>query len=148
MVNRDNMMQDLIYGDVLSTPGYDVEFAVGTTYSLDMKALLIVPYSLGMFGDLSENVKASPLFLLESIRRSSDKFALFCHRGGIHMPKETSSYFPLLENCIFEVKTDPMANFHPKMWLIREHLREDKERKQQSRCSSLADGCYRHEKIP
>ena len=65
MVNRDNMMQDLIYGDVLSTPGYDVEFAVGTTYSLDMKALLIVPYSLGMFGDLSENVKASPLFLLE-----------------------------------------------------------------------------------
>ena len=47
MVNRDNMMQDLIYGDVLSTPGYDVEFAVGTTYSLDMKALLIVPYSLG-----------------------------------------------------------------------------------------------------
>lgn len=127
MAIKDNMMQDLIYGDMLTTPGYDVEFAMGTTYSLDMKALLIVPYSLGMFGDLSDNVKASPLFLLESIRRSSDKFVLFCHRGGIHMPKETASYFPLLENSIFEVKTEPTANFHPKMWLIREHLREDKE---------------------
>ena len=94
MVNRDNMMQDLIYGDVLSTPGYDVEFAVGTTYSLDMKALLIVPYSLGMFGDLSENVKASPLFLLESIRRSSDKFALFCHRGGIPHAEGNIKLFP------------------------------------------------------
>ena len=130
MAIKDNMMQDLIYGDMLTTPGYDVEFAMGTTYSLDMKALLIVPYSLGMFGDLSDNVKASPLFLLESIRRSSDKFVLFCHRGGIHMPKETASYSPLLENSIFEVKTEPTANFHPKMWLIREHLREDKEQKQ------------------
>ena len=104
MANRDDIMQDLVYGDMLTTSGYDVEFAVGTTYSMDMKALLIVPYSLGMFGDLGSNVKSSPVFLLESIRRSSNKFALFCHRGGIHMPHETQSYYPLVENSIFEVQ--------------------------------------------
>ena len=130
MANRDDMMQDLVYGDMLTTPGYDVEFAVGTTYSMDMKALLIVPYSLGMFGDLGSNVKSSPMFLLESIRRSSNKFALFCHRGGIHMPQETQSYYPLVENSIFEFKEKPMSNFHPKLWVIREHNRENKEQRQ------------------
>ena len=29
MANRDDMMQDLVYGDMLTTSGYDVEFAVG-----------------------------------------------------------------------------------------------------------------------
>ena len=130
MANRDDMMQDLVYGDMLTTSGYDVEFAVGTTYSMDMKALLIVPYSLGMFGDLGSNVKSSPVFLLESIRRSSNKFALFCHRGGIHMPHETQSYYPLVENSIFEVQDKPLSNFHPKLWVIREHNRENEEQRQ------------------
>lgn len=130
MANRDDMLQDLVYGDMLTTPGYDVEFAVGMTYSLDLKALLIVPYSLGMFGDLGTTVKSSPVFLLESIRRCSDKFALFCHRGGIHIPKDTQSFYPLVENCIFEVQDKPLSNFHPKMWLIREHKRENHKLRQ------------------
>lgn len=132
MANRDDIMQDLVFGDILTTPGYDVEFAVGTTYSMDMKALLIVPYSLGMFGDLGAAVKSSPLFLLESIRRSCNKFALFCQRGGIHVPLEAQSYYPLVENSIFEVQNEknPTSNFHPKMWIIREHNREDNEQRQ------------------
>lgn len=132
MANRDDIMQDLVFGDILTTPGYDVEFAVGTTYSMDMKALLIVPYSLGMFGDLGAAVKSSPLFLLEGIRRSCNKFALFCQRGGIHVPLEEQSYYPLVENSIFEVQNEknPTSNFHPKMWIIREHNREDNEQRQ------------------
>ena len=28
-------MNDLIYNEIVATPGYELEFAVGTTYSLD-----------------------------------------------------------------------------------------------------------------
>ena len=132
MAAKGQMLSDLLYGDLLASPGYDVDFAVGTTYSLDLKAMLIVPYSLGAFGDLSNGIKSSPLFLLESIRRSSDKFALFCHRGGIHSPKELQSFYSLLEDSIFEVvnKESPLSNFHPKMWLIKEVNHENKNDKQ------------------
>jgi len=132
MAAKGQMLSDHLYGDLLASPGYDVEFAVGTTYSLDLKALLIVPYSLGAFGDLSSSIKKSPLFLLESIRRSSKNFALFCHRGGIHAPKELQSFYSLLEESIFEVvnKESPLSNFHPKMWLIKEINHENKDDKQ------------------
>ena len=132
MATKGQMMNDLLYGDLLASPGYDVEFAVGTTYSLDLKALLIVPYSLGAFGDLSNGIKNTPLFLLESIRRSSDKFVLFCHRGGIHVPKELQSFYSLLEDSVFEVidKNSPLSNFHPKLWLLKEVNHEDKNDQQ------------------
>lgn len=129
MTNTYDMLKDLCYGDLLATPGYDVDYAVGTTYSLDLKSMLIVPYSLGMFGDLSGQVRQSPMFLLESIRRSSLHFVIFCQRGGIHVPPEAQSYYPLLEDSIIEMqdKSSPMSNFHPKLWLIREYNRQDKD---------------------
>lgn len=132
MAANRQIMNDLLYGDLLASPGYDVEFAVGTTYSLDLKALLIVPYSLGAFGELSNGIKSTPIFLLESIRRSSDKFVLFCHRGGIHVPKELQSFYSLLEDSIFEVinKNSPLSNFHPKMWLLKEVNHENKNDQQ------------------
>lgn len=129
MANTYDMLKDLCYGDLLATPGYDVDFAVGTTYSLDLKSMLIVPYSLGMFGDLSGQVRQSPMFLLESIRRSSKHFVIFCQRGGIHVPPESQSYYPLLENSIIEMqnRNSPTSNFHPKLWLIREYNRQDRD---------------------
>ena len=129
MANTYDMLKDLCYGDLLATPGYDVDFAVGTTYSLDLKSMLIVPYSLGMFGDLSGQVRQSPMFLLESIRRSSKHFVIFCQRGGIHVPPESQSYYPLLEDSIVEMqdKSSPMSNFHPKLWLIREYNRQNRD---------------------
>lgn len=124
---KEDILRDLNYGDMLCTPGWDVEFAVGTTYSLDLRSLLIVPYSLGMFGDLSGQVKQSSLFILESIRRSTEHFVVFCQRGGIHMPKETQAYYPLLEDAIVEVqdRKNHLSSFHPKLWVIRERNSED-----------------------
>ena len=132
MANNQEILRDHVYSDILCTPGYDVDFAVVATYSMSMKALLVVPYALGMFGDLGESTRNSALFTLESIRRSADRFAIFCQRGGIQVPKETQSYAPLLEDCIFEVqdKENKLSNFHPKFWIVREVNREDKTKKQ------------------
>ena len=38
-------MNDLVYNEIVATPGYELEFAVGTTYSLDAEAFLAIALS-------------------------------------------------------------------------------------------------------
>ena len=120
------LLKDLIYGEQLVSDGCKVEFAVGLTYSLNLEAMLTVPLAFGDLGELDSSVKQSPAFLLEGIRRSSDKIALFCNKGGIHVPNETRTIYSLLETSIFEVQNgkDVLSNFHPKLWLVKETDRE------------------------
>ena len=110
----------LDYGNLLQPEiGYDVEFAVALTYSLDLEALLGVPISLGLLESMDSNLKDVPMFLLEGIRKSSDKIAIFCNPGGIKLPQKIQSVYSLLENSVFEVKANEISNFHPKMWFIK-----------------------------
>lgn len=110
----------LDYGNLLQPDiGYEVEFAVALTYSLDLEALLGVPMSLGLLENMDSNLKDVPMFLLEGIRKSSDKIAIFCNPGGIKLPQKIESVYSLLENSVFEVKANEISNFHPKMWFIK-----------------------------
>lgn len=120
------LLKDLIYGEQLVSDGCKVEFAVGLTYSLNLEAMLTVPLAFGDLGELDSSVKQSPAFLLEGIRRSSDKIALFCNKGGIHVSDETRTIYSLMESCIFEVQNgkEILSNFHPKLWLVKEIDRE------------------------
>lgn len=123
------LMKDLIYGEQLVSDGCKVDFAVGMTYSLNIEAMLTVPLAFGDLGELDSSVKQSPAFLLEGIRRSSDKIALFCNKGGIHVPNETRTIYTLLESSIFEVHdgNNIFSNFHPKLWLVKETDKEGNE---------------------
>lgn len=111
----------LDYGDLLMPEiGYDVDFAVAFTYSLDLEALLGVPVSLGLLDDdMDTGLIDNPFFLLEAIRKSSDKIAIFCNSGSIALPRNIRSVFALLENSVFEVNLSGMNSFHPKMWFIK-----------------------------
>lgn len=110
----------LDYGNLLQPEiGYEVEFAVSLTYSLDLEALLGVPISLGLLESMDSNLKNVPMFLLEGIRKSSNKIAIFCNPGGIKLPQNIQSVYSLLENSVFEVKANEISNFHPKMWFIK-----------------------------
>jgi len=110
----------LNYGELLMPElGYTLDFAVGLTYSLDLEALLGVPVSLGMFDEIDSSHIDNPFFLLEAIRKSSDKIAIFCNVGAIKMPQRIEPVFALLEQSVFEVRLKRGANFHPKLWLIR-----------------------------
>lgn len=110
----------LDYGNLLQPEiGYEVEFAVALTYSLDLEALLGVPMSLGLLENMDSNLKDIPMFLLEGIRKSSDKIAIFCNPGGIKLPQKIQSVYSLLENSVSEVKANEISNFHPKMWFIK-----------------------------
>ena len=110
----------LSYSELLRPDaGYTLDFAVGMTYSLDLEALLGVPVSMGMLDEADSESMSSPLFILEAIRKSSDRIALFCNAGCIKLPDKIQSVYSLLENSVFQVKLKQTSNFHPKIWVLK-----------------------------
>ncbi|MGA2248812.1 MAG: phospholipase D family protein, partial [Verrucomicrobiota bacterium] len=109
--------------DALRPPaGYDVDVAIGTTYSLDLMALLAVPLAFALFDweDDSGKVTADPLALLEAARRYARKTHIFCQAGQIHLPKQRSPLFYELERVVKEVRApNERGIFHPKVWVLR-----------------------------
>lgn len=125
----EKILKEHLYGDLLApTTGYSTDFALGMTYSLSFEALLTAHLAFGMLGEMDDNVIQSPHLLLEAITRSSEKIVVFCNKGGIAVPPATRKVYSLMERNIFEVfnKKNPKANFHPKLWLIREINDDDK----------------------
>lgn len=120
MAMFDTAHNRLSYSEqLLPEPGYTLDFAVCLTYSLDLEALLGVPVSLGLLEEADSNTMSNPFYLLEAIRKSSDKLAIFCNAGGISLPGKIQSIYSLLENSVFEVKLGVGQNFHPKLWFIQ-----------------------------
>ena len=118
-----SIMQEHLYGDLLApTQGYHTDFAMGMTYSLGFDALLTAHLAFGMLGDMDEKAIQAPHLLLEAILKNSDKMVIFCNKGSIAVPPTIRKVYSLLEKNIYEVfdPNNKTANFHPKMWLIRE----------------------------
>lgn len=106
----------------LSPPeGYELSFAIGTTYSLDLTTLLSVPLAFARFDweDDAGHPVAEPLALLEAIRRYADRLHIFFQAGGIAVPSKDQLLFGYLENCVFQVQAPLGGVFHPKVWVLR-----------------------------
>lgn len=123
----------LDYGKVLAPPdGYQLDFAIGTTYSLDLDALVGASLALGLSEDTDSDLMKNPICLLEALRATGDKVALFCEAGQIHMPNSVTSLYILLEKMVFQVNTSKRKgiakypSFHPKFWLLR-YVNENNE---------------------
>jgi HKD family nuclease len=126
----DKLLKEHLYGDLLApATGYSTDFALGMTYSLSFEAILTAHLAFGMLGEMDDNVIQSPHILLEAITKSSGKVAVFCNKGSIVVPPTIRKVFSLMERNIFEVfdKNNNKANFHPKLWLIREVNNDDKK---------------------
>ncbi|MFA5385427.1 MAG: phospholipase D family protein [Eubacteriales bacterium] len=110
----------LDYASILAPPvGYICEFAIGTTYSLDLEALIGVPLALFLGEEMDGTLIENPVYILEALRKSADKFTLFCEGGQIKVPNKANPVFALLESSIFEVALKNEKSFHPKVWLIK-----------------------------
>ena len=105
--------------------GYELFACVGTTYSLDMSAMLGVCMSLagGVFrnGSLSGN----PVGAFASIAKLRGKVVVFCEKGRIRNEEKTGQLATLLEPLINQVVVRrprsagaSMTSFHPKFWLL------------------------------
>ena len=124
MLNPNNDRLD--YGQVLAPPvNYKLDFAIGTTYSLDLDALVGACIALGLAEETDSDLMKNPVCLLEALRATGDKLALFCEGGQIHLPGNVTSLYILLEKMVFPVTTAKRKgvakypSFHPKFWLIR-----------------------------
>lgn len=126
MLNPSIDIDRLDYGQVIAPPaGFKPEFAIGTTYSLDLDALTGVSIALGLSEDTDSELMKNPICLLEALRATGDKVALFCEGGQIHSPEKISPLYILLEKTVFQVNTAKRRGlakyplFHPKFWLIK-----------------------------
>ena len=121
MLNPKNNRLD--YGSILSPPSnYEIDFAIGTTYSLDLDALVGASISLGLSQENDSDLTDNAIFLLEALRSTGDKIALFCQSGQIHLPTKVTPLYILLEDMVFQVtryNSAKTSSFHPKFWLLR-----------------------------
>lgn len=124
MLNPNNDRLD--YGQIIAPPvDYKLDFAIGTTYSLDLDALVGACIALGLSEETDSDLMKNPICLLEALRATGDKIALFCEGGQIHLPNSVTSLYILLEKMVFPVTTASKRglakypSFHPKFWLIK-----------------------------
>jgi len=110
----------LDYGYILAPPvGYETVYAVGTTYSLDLDALIGASIALGLSESIDSELKDNPIYLLEALKRTADKVALFCESGQIQVPYQAKVLHSLLESMVVEVAMKNKKSFHPKFWLVK-----------------------------
>lgn len=114
------------YGSLLCPPdGFTLQFAVGTTYSLDLEALTAVCLSLGLAEDTDSTLRQNPVAMLRALQKVTEKMLIFCEAGQIKMPKKTNSLSLLLEKTIVPVALPKVKGlghypaFHPKTWLLQ-----------------------------
>src|SRR5438045_367873 len=107
--------------DALRPPdGFRFDQGIGTTFCLDLLALLMAPMAFTWFeqpDDEGQRVGLNSLEVLESLRRHADQLSIFCHAGQIALPKATYPQLAFIENSIVECQPDNGALFHPKVWI-------------------------------
>ena len=125
-------MNDLVYNEIIATPGFELEFAVGTTYSLDAEIFMALSLAFARYGEVSDADFQNPIRLLAGLRQATDRIVIFCNRGGVQPPLRKNILFAMLDKCVFEVTNakEPLANFHPKIWIIKERSLENRNFRQ------------------
>lgn len=101
---------------------YRLDSAIGTSYSLDLVALLAAPLAFTFFDweDREGRLVVEPLALLEAVRRHAGRIVMFCQAGEIPPPPTTQRLVAFLEPVVVEVAAPRSGgSFHPKIWLIK-----------------------------
>jgi hypothetical protein len=101
--------------------GYSLDYAIGTTFSLDLEALMTAPVAFTRFEADSDFHKADPLVIMESLRRYMEKITIFCHTSRIKPPGNRGNCLSaFLEGSVFQaLPQNGDGSFHPKVWALR-----------------------------
>jgi hypothetical protein len=116
----DPNSRSLLVDSLRPPTGYEFTIGVATTYTLDLTTLMSVPLHLALLsaGDRKEMLQDG-VALLEALRRTTDKLAVFCQQGRIGAPNLPHVLYGLLEPCVVEVNAPNGGVFHPKLWVLR-----------------------------
>lgn len=109
------------YGEQLIPPdGYELAEAVGTTYSLDLETLMVLPVALFYSQLIDETYDNLRFDMLESITRAAGKITVYYQNGQLKVPHKYHYLMAYWENGIVPVTMpNHVSSFHPKVWLIR-----------------------------
>ena len=109
------------YGEqLIPPPGYELTHAIGTTYSLDLEALMLLPVALFYAELLDGEPDVLRYDMLDAITKSAEKITIFYQAGQLKVPHK---YHPLI--AYWEKGIQPVimpthaSSFHPKVWIIR-----------------------------
>jgi len=119
ILNPDNRH---LYLEALRPPvDYEFDFVIGTTYSLDLTTLMMVPLAAADFtSGEDQKILKDRIAILESLQKSADRLSVFCQQGQISIPDNVNSLYSFLEETIFEVSPEKENRvFHPKIWLLK-----------------------------
>ena len=101
-------------------PGQRLDIAVLTTFTLNLEALLALPFAVvahsdGGVGELLED----PLLLLQGLREAGERVHVFVDETGIAVPRRQRNLYATLETSVHPVRAPHGGVFHPKVWLAR-----------------------------
>jgi hypothetical protein len=101
-------------------PAFQLDRAIGTTYSLDLITLLSLPLSFALLDmtDHDGKLQRDPVALLHALRAYANRLTIFCQAGGIAVPAQRHPLYAHLEEAIIPVRKKGGA-FHPKIWALR-----------------------------
>ena len=108
--------------------GYRLDFAVLTTYTLDLEVLLALPLSTLAHPDGGlEELLAEPLRLHQAIREAGCRVHAFVDATGIGVPHRARPLYSMLESSVHAVRAPNGGAFHPKVWVARFATTDDTE---------------------
>lgn len=114
--------RQLLFEALRPPDGFRFDQGLGTTYSLDLLALLMAPLAFTWFEQPGEDGQRSgfnSLEVLESLRRHADRLTIFCHTGHTALPKASYPQLAFIEKSIVECQPLNGGAFHPKVWVLR-----------------------------
>lgn len=124
----DPRSRTLLFEALRPPDGYTLHSAVGTTYSLDLMALLAAPLAFTVFDceDREGRAVMDPLMLLEALREHARRVTIFCQAGRIAVPPQHRPLLGYLEGSVVEaVAPQRDGAFHPKAWALRFEREEE-----------------------
>lgn len=112
--------RQLLFEALRPPVGYQFDHGLGTTFTLDLMALLVAPIAFTAFERVEDaNPAANSLGWLESLRRHADRLTLFCHAGYTAVPRAQYPQLAFIEESIVECLPENGGTFHPKVWVLR-----------------------------
>lgn len=114
-----------LYVEALDPPdGYVLHEALGTTYSVDLLALLSVPVRMALGRLDPKRITADECGpgVLSSIRQTAPRFTVFHDEAHLAVPSTPNLLFGMLEGVVLPTRAPNKGAFHPKVWLL--HFKE------------------------
>lgn len=100
---------------------YALDYAIGTTYSLDLIALLSTPLAFALLDRTNREgqLVSDPGALLTALRRYAGCISIFAQAGEVKIPVAHARLVAFLERSVVEVAAPRGGVFHPKVWALR-----------------------------